>query len=58
MLLEKSKDGKYLIVDSNGCTLQWSCREGGNPAMGTAERIGKFDRGGDMGDPYRHRRNA
>jgi hypothetical protein len=51
MLLEKSKDGKYRIIDSDGCTLQWSGREGGNPAMGTTERIAKFDCGGDMGDP-------
>jgi hypothetical protein len=51
MLLEKSKDNKYRLLDSDGCTLQWSGLKGGNLALGTDERLAKFDCGGDAGDP-------
>jgi hypothetical protein len=52
MLLEKSKDGKFRVIDSDGCALQWSGRKGGNRAMGADERIAKFDCEGDAGDPF------
>ena len=52
LFLEKSKDGKYRLVDTDGCTFRWSGRKGGNRALGTDERVAKFDCGGDNGDPF------
>ena len=51
MMLEKSKDGKYRLLDSDGCTLQWNGLKGGNLSLGSDERMAKFDCCGDMGDP-------
>lgn len=51
MLLEKSRDGKYRVQNSDGCALRWSDRKGGNKAVGSEERVAKFNCGSDAGDP-------
>jgi len=50
LLIEKSNDGNYRIIDSNGCTMQWSGATGGK-SLGKKERVAKFDCGGSAGDP-------
>lgn len=51
ILLEKSRDGHYRMIDADGCTLRWSGRKGGNDAIGTEERVAKFDCDNNAGDP-------
>lgn len=51
MLLEKSRDSNYRLINSDGCALRWSAKKGGNPALGTEERVAKFDCTDSAGDP-------
>jgi hypothetical protein len=51
LLLEKSRDSNYRLINADGCTLKWSQRKGGSDSLGTEERIAKFDCGDDAGDP-------
>lgn len=49
-VLEKSNDGKFRLVDANGCALRWARSPGGNPGLENDERMAKFDCGNN-GDP-------
>jgi hypothetical protein len=51
LLLEKSQDNNYRLVNAEGCTLKWSQKKGGSNALGLEERIAKFDCSADAGDP-------
>lgn len=51
MTLEKSTDGRYRIINSDGCAMKWSQTKGGNKALGSDERAAYFDCNGHSGDP-------
>jgi len=50
LLLEKSRDEKYRLIDSDGCTLRYSDNKGG-PSLGSEERTAIFDCTGNAGEP-------